>query len=72
MAIFVHSWPYVVYHSDPPLSFPMVMVAVLAAAAANITVPCGRCGIIVAGVAALPCAIMVVVALHIDSFVKKC
>jgi hypothetical protein len=63
-AIFVHSWPYVVYNLDPPPLFAMVVVAVLAAAAANITVPCG---IIVAGVAALPCAMVVVLAVHVDS-----
>jgi hypothetical protein len=49
-----------------PLSFAMVVVAVLAAA--NVTVPCG---IVVASVAALPCAMVVVVAVHVDSFVKK-
>jgi hypothetical protein len=43
-------------------------VVVVLAAAAGITVPCG---IVVAGVAALPCVMVVVVALHVDSFVKK-
>jgi hypothetical protein len=42
----------------------MAVVVVFAAAAAGITAPCD-CH------AALPCVMVVVVALHVDSFVKK-